>query len=188
MTVTAAVVSRVLASAGFARSKSTPTKIKGFYDRTAGYRVSTSYDGTVHVRHVVGSRAADRLDRDSEVGRMLREYAFALTGKWSTAYSGYGTAQRITVRLYASSVRLSPLMAHTLLKGLEQGGQVWTNPNTACALIDRGLIGPVRASGEAHPLTPSGKRLAEQVAADPAAAEWSTSKHRFPYRTFPRPY
>jgi hypothetical protein len=44
-------ISALLAKNGFERSKSTPSRIRGYRNHSAGYSVQGAYDGVVWVRH-----------------------------------------------------------------------------------------------------------------------------------------
>ena len=74
-------VSRLLAGAGFERSVSRPSAVKGWHEWSAGYKVRTGYVvGEVHVEHRVSSlRLRDPSSRDEEAAK-LAAYAKTITG------------------------------------------------------------------------------------------------------------
>jgi hypothetical protein len=82
-TPTASGISRLLAAAGFERSESSATRIKGWRNYSAGYSATGDGPGVVRVRH----RFEDRRDQlDPEKYRVaLQRYATVL------ALHGYAT-------------------------------------------------------------------------------------------------
>jgi hypothetical protein len=70
---TASGVSAALRKAGFERSETHTTRVKGWHDYTEGYRVRSWGDGEVRVEYVTGSR----LSAGSDVIRRRRDARFA---------------------------------------------------------------------------------------------------------------
>jgi hypothetical protein len=91
---TAQGISRLLAKAGFERSKTAPSRIRGFRESSPGYRV-TSWAGDVRVEHVVGFRRDDErhalmVARYAEV---IREAGFRVSDEGGISYDLTVSAQ-----------------------------------------------------------------------------------------------
>ena len=69
-------ISALLKRAGFERSTSSPSRIKGWRNYTAGYQVNARYPSGAEVTHRVGFDRGPRAD--AERARMLAAYAEAI--------------------------------------------------------------------------------------------------------------
>jgi len=80
-TPTASGISRLLAKAGFEKSETRSTAIKGWHEWSAGYRASRGWnDGEVYVEHRVSSfHLRDASAREDEA-KKLAAYTEAITG------------------------------------------------------------------------------------------------------------
>ena len=88
-------ISAVLRKAGFERSVSSPSRIRGWQEWTEGYKVTNSSDTTVEVEYRPSSFRA-RYTTDEQIKRMLDRYREAV------AAAGY----MVTDRAAAFSDRL----------------------------------------------------------------------------------
>jgi hypothetical protein len=73
-------ISALLRKEGFTKSESSATAVKGWRNRSRGYRVSRAYgeDGAVHVEHETGLFRIGDADRERAM-RELERYAEVLT-------------------------------------------------------------------------------------------------------------
>ena len=85
-TPTASGISRLLAAAGFERSETRSTAIKGWHEWSAGYKVSKDYDGCVQVEHRTSSLRSRAPGRAEEEAARIAEYAETITK------AGYGVS------------------------------------------------------------------------------------------------
>ena len=100
-TPTASGISRLLASAGFERSTSSATRIKGWRNSSEGYTVSGYGPGEVCVEHKTGyDRGPNAQKRREET---LGEYAKAITD------AGYAVTTGVYGRLIVTAKAEAPL-------------------------------------------------------------------------------
>lgn len=102
-TPTAQGISRLLAKAGFKRSVSRTTRIRGWHDWNEGFKVEGGYwDGKIVVRHVMdkGARgdAADKRRSDA-----LDDYTKVITEAGYTAERSSDFGQKLIVTAIGSS-------------------------------------------------------------------------------------
>ena len=80
-------ISALLKRAGFERSTSSPSRIKGWRNYTAGYQVNARYPSGAEVTHRVGFDRGPRAD--AERARMLAAYATVIReAGWHVVTSG----------------------------------------------------------------------------------------------------
>lgn len=80
---TAQGISRLLGAAGFEKSESSATRIKGWRNSSDGYQASKRFSGGVEVEHNLASGGSPEW-RTSERDKMLGQYAEAIAAAgWS---------------------------------------------------------------------------------------------------------
>lgn len=87
-TPTPQAISALLRKAGFERSVSSATRIKGWHDYSAGYMARGYGADSVEVRHMTGFDRGERAARAR--GEMLGRYADAITAAgWAVERTDY---------------------------------------------------------------------------------------------------